>query len=123
MVSDFFASKSSKIIKALANLSSVIANLCLDNSKDVNNKRYGNHYVNFTVIDELKKIALILLKEEKPLMSDIERVVKLMFCMGVLFQCCMKINDFEGLNTKNIIEKIGDEINDMLVLIISRGGL
>ncbi|MHA1291380.1 MAG: hypothetical protein ACTSQJ_01780 [Promethearchaeota archaeon] len=109
-------------IDPLEKLISVISELSLDldNAPAANIKKFADYYINFTVIDDLKRWCVSLLKKEKFLMSDIKSIVRLMFYVGVLFRCCMKVNAFTGLNAKKTILKINEAIEEALEQIISR---
>ena len=106
----------------LEKLISVISelNLDLDNAPEANIKRFADYYINFTVIDDLKKWCVSLLKKEKFLMSDLKSIVKLMFYVGVLFRCGMKVNSFTGINATKTILKIDEAIEKSLKQIVSR---
>ena len=109
-------------IDPLKKLISIISelNLDLDNAPEENIKKFADYYINFTVIDDLKKWCVSLLKKEKFLMSDLKSIVKLMFYVGVLFRCGMKVNSFTGINATKTILKIDEAIEKALRQIVSR---
>lgn len=108
-------------IDPLEKLISVISELDLDleDAPEANIKKFADYYINFTVIDDLKKWCVSLLKKEKFLMSDLKSIVKLMFYAGVLFRCGMKVNSFTGINATKTILRIDEGIEKALKQIVS----